>query len=378
MITTMLTGLYDAGSTFSTYASTKEGAMTTIKLTTETDNAMSSASYPSDWSWMPVSWTWWEILQLILAVIGIVGNFLVMLVLFHPRRKRRSTDSLIAALAVADFLTSVFIVPYGHASTLPDTTPGEIYCRVAFSSVLMWISICASIFTLTTISVERLLAIRYPFAFQRIFTPKRSALAVVFIWLFAAFINTFSFFITYVEDNACIVRFPSTQIQKFIGISLFLIEYFFPVIVMVSAHVLTIHSLRHRKQTLATGQEGQKHAQKLLVARRRVIEMLFIVVVMFIICWTPDQFGFLAFNLGLVDPSHLYGTLYRCLVVLSFANSCVNPIIYSLRNQKFRRALKELCGVGLDRRMHSVFGGVEDSSLQTAVTTAPVDDQTKV
>ena len=324
-------------------------------------NISSTVETPAQWSWIPISWHWWEILQLILAIVGIIGNHLVMLVLFRARRRLRSTDILIAGLAVADFLTSVFIIPHRRNKTLPNTTAAQLYCRLIHSSVFMWTSICASIFTLTTISIERFLAVKYPFVFQRLCTPKRISIAIACIWIASFILNSPAVIVNFIRGDKCVVEFQSPAFQKFIGVSYFLIEYLLPVAIMVCAHILTIQTLKKRAETLTSGGRAQQDL-RLLQARRRVIETLFIVVVIFIICWTPDQFGFLAFTLGLVHFSHLYSPLYRTFVVLAFVNSCVNPIIYAARNANFRKALKEICGVVPETRLQSIFAATNDST----------------
>ncbi|XP_041478932.1 galanin receptor 2a-like [Lytechinus variegatus] len=349
---------------------------------TVTDNAtFTTMSISEEWVWSAISFEWWEIIQIILAIVGIIGNFLVMLVLFRRKRQSYSTDTLIAALAAADFTTSVFVIPHPHAVMLPDSALGQVYCRIIHSSVIMWISICASIFTLTTISVERLLAIRYPFVFQRVFTSRRIVIAIVIIWLVAVAINSFSFYIHYVQDGTCVTVFPTTAIQKAIGVTLFLVEYVVPVIIMLTAHALTIYSLRQNASPVTLGQERIKHAQKLTKARQRVLQMLFIVVVTFIVCWTPDQFGFLVFNLGVVGIKHLFSPLYRCFVALAFANSCLNPIIYASRNPRFRKALTDIFRGVCTSSGQSLFAGFDDhddsKEINTGASELPTNDQSQ-
>ena len=344
--------------------------LSTSTMTVPSDflNNLSTPESPAQWSWSPLAWEWWEVLQLILSLVGIIGNLLVILVIFRARRRRCSTDTLIAGLAGADFLTSVFIIPHRQVQTLPNTFAAQFYCRMIHSSVLMWTSICASIFTLTTISVERFMAVRYPFVFQRLFTPKRVTVTIIIIWLSAFTINTLCIYVNFIRGNQCVVEFPSLPFQKFIGVSYFLVEYLLPVFIMVCAHILTIRSLKKRAQTLSGGKATQD--LRLLAARRRVIETLFIVVIIFIICWTPDQFGFLAFSVGLVGFSHMYSPIYRSFVVLAFVNSCANPIIYAARNANFRKALKELFGVVPEIKLQSIFAANEDSTDKSASSTS--------
>ena len=202
---------------------------------------------------------------------------LVMLVMFRARRGRSSTDTLIAGLAVADFFTSVFVVPFPKAEAIPDTSTAQFYCRVIYSGVIMWTARCASIFILTTISVERLTAVRYPFVFQRLFTPRQTMIAIHIIWITSFILNTLWIYVIFIEGNKCTLEFPSDPFQSFIGVSYFLIKYLFPVGIMVCAHTLTIRSLRKRAEVLRAGRKQRD--LKLLEARRRVIETLIIVVV---------------------------------------------------------------------------------------------------
>eukprot|EP00057_Strongylocentrotus_purpuratus_P005249 XP_003730523.1 PREDICTED: mu-type opioid receptor-like [Strongylocentrotus purpuratus] len=288
----------------------------------------------STWTWTSVEWQWWEVIQLILAIAGIIGNFLVMLVLFRVKRKFCSTDTLIAGLALADFLTSLFIIPHAEVKTLPDTVAAQLYCRIIHSSVVMWISICASIFTLTTISIERLTAVVRPFHFRNIFSRKRTIMMITSIWIVSLLVNIVVMFVVYYEGGSCKFGYPAVWFHKFTGVMVFLIEYLFPVIIMVVAHVFMIFTLRRHPRTKSKSKEANRH----------IVWMLLMVVVVFVICWTPDQLFYFALNIGLIDHTYLYSPQYRLYVVLAFVNSCANPIIYAARNPNFRQALKELCG----------------------------------
>ncbi|XP_071492704.1 galanin receptor 2a-like [Diadema antillarum] len=335
----------------------------------------SMSTYLVTWSWQNISWSWWLIIQLIFAIVGIIGNFIVLLVLSQGRRHRCSTDTLIAGLAAADLITSVFIIPHSPINTLPDSILGQIFCRVIHSSVPMWTSISASVFTLTVITIERLVAIRHPFLYQRLFTAERSVVALVLVWVLSFIVNTFPLYVTFIDGGTCVVHFPTQALQKTVGITLFLLKFVVPVTVMMLAHVLTIRSLKIRKQNLTSGKEQEKHALKMLTARRRATKLLFTIIITFIICWTPDQVSFLALNVDLVHFNHLYSPLYRILVVLAFANSCVNPIIYASRSPNFRRAIKELCCLGRSVGLQSVFGGIEDIRVSTHTVVSAVSSK---
>ena len=293
-----------------------------------------------------MEWSWWVIAQLFSAILGICGNLLVMLVLFNKGRVRRSTDTLVGALAFADFLTSVFFIPHPHIATLPsDTWLAQVYCRIIHTYLFMWVAVVASVFTLTAISLERYLAIAHPFFFLRNVNPARTSMCIFIIWVAAIATNSFQFVAAYAAGNTCVVISTSRSALFAIGISVFIMEFFLPVIVIILGQIMTAVFL-HR-QSLQF-QEGNSNSDRSnanmnhIVARKRVIQMLFLVTTVFVLCWGPAQIFYLMLNLRLLDISFIYGVLHRSLVVLAFANSWANVFIYTIRYPQFRRAVCDM------------------------------------
>ena len=76
-----------------------------------------------------------------------------------------------------------------------------------------------------------------------------------------------------------------------------------------------------------------------LRAAEQLIHTLLWVVISYAVCWAPNQFIFFAYNMGApVDFSQVY---YHISVIFAIFNSCMNPIIYSLKNKPYRLGLKE-------------------------------------
>ena len=87
------------------------------------------------------------------------------------------------------------------------------------------------------------------------------------------------------------------------------------------------------------------HLEKSILAKKRVIRMLFVVVFEFFICWTPI---FIVNILALYIPNELYRTLggygISFLHLLSYASSCCNPITYCFMNRRFVQAFLHVFG----------------------------------
>ncbi|XP_072181363.1 cholecystokinin receptor type A-like [Diadema setosum] len=298
------------------------------------------------WLWQPIVWSWVTILKMLAALLGIMGNLLVVLVLYARRRSSRSTDVLIGALAAADLLTSVFMLPLPVPLRVPQTFLGTIYCKVVSTSLCLWISIDASILTLTVIPLERYLAIAYPLRFKRLVTRKRVTIVIVTIWISTFMANLFLLVVTRVEGFKCVEIFPSRGTQLLVGFMLYFVMFLFPALIMLISQAQTALVLhRQSRLYLREGGHQEEHSNpsaKHLVAKKRVLKMLFVVVAVFILCWSSSQTAYLAYNLGVIPTTYLYSPLYNFITVLAFCNSCANPIIYAVRNQAFRTAVKDL------------------------------------
>ncbi|XP_072175544.1 trace amine-associated receptor 7a-like [Diadema setosum] len=302
-----------------------------------------------------------------MSILGIVGNLTVIIVLFQRRHNCRSTDAMIGALAVADFLTSVFMVPLPTELRVPETWLGDVYCKVVYTSMPMWISVDASIFTLALIPIERYIAIAHPLHFKRLVTRQRVGKAVAVTWLAAFLVNVFLFFVASAKGDKCTEVFQSRIAQIISGIMLYLVQFLIPALIMLVAQALTALVL-HRQSRHRLGESSNFNnsnpSVKYLVARKSALQLLFLVVAVFLISWTPAQTGYLFYNLSILSESYVYSPLSSALVTLAFCNSCANPVIYTIRNPEFRKAIGELfkSTISTSGKM-ALFGGkvIDDS-----------------
>ena len=321
---------------------------------------------------VPVEWTWRPVVQLVLAIIGILGNSLVIHVYRSKRElKGKPTNMFIAALAVADLVTSILIIPLPTLSRVPQNAGGSFYCKVVFTSNVMWISIVASIGTLTTLSVERYIAVGFPGRYKRIFTQKNTIVIIASVWFFGFAMSSFNYYQTFAIGGQCVYVIISTSYQVFLGVAIFLVEYLIPMIIMLATNIRTIQLLQ-RQATSLLGNVGENGpALTLLRARRRVVYMLLVVIMAFIISWSPDEIGFLLFNVGSLPVEYFYGDVYHAFVIWAFTNSCYNPVIYLITNRNFRQAFYDL----LPSRKRSLASSTHKNSSALFDTPLEIDNE---
>lgn len=107
--------------------------------------------------------------------------------------------------------------------------------------------------------------------------------------------------------------------------------------------------------------------EKSLTNKKRIIKMLFVVVLEFFICWTPL---YVINTMALFWPSTVYHNLGYTAIsffqLLAYSSSCCNPITYCFMSGGFRKAFLNLfrCfrpgsgGGARNRRNSSAMGGL--------------------
>ena len=293
------------------------------------------------WEWNSYSLSWWQVLEVISSVLGIVGNFLVMLVLYKRRAANRVTDTLIRSLALADFLTSILIFPQPAAKTVPNTTLGHFYCKMTLPGLCLFVCFTSSIYILTAISVERFIAVVYPLYMGRLQTRKNILYLVIgAIWIsttivYAVFVAT----VVIVDPDRYVCRLHYSTTGKAVnGIFFLTYRLIFPACVMVVTQIAIACSLHRRSIQL----RGMTSVPFHIKARNQVLKLMLIVIIIYIICWGPGQVIFFLYSVDVLPPTFIGSTLHKFIITLTTYNSCLNPIVYAAWFPDFRVAVRRM------------------------------------
>ncbi|KAK3850177.1 hypothetical protein Pcinc_043100, partial [Petrolisthes cinctipes] len=74
---------------------------------------------------------------------------------------------------------------------------------------------------------------------------------------------------------------------------------------------------------------------------KQIVTMLFVVVVLFIMCWSPLLVTNVLRAWGVLPPYHhgaFYKHLYNTVHLLAYFNSCINPLVYGFLSKNFRES----------------------------------------
>lgn len=284
----------------------------------------------------------------LLVLLSLTANGIVIYVVSRTKKLRTPTNLFILNVAVADFLTSCY-TPWAVliSDSFQNWQLGPVLCRA--DGFLEITCLLASVFSLTVISFDRLLGIVYPF--HRRLDKMTARIIILAVWMAAMGIATpFIFFRTYkvrqwADYTEIFCSEDSRQVNIY-WIVILSVMVWLPLSAMSIAYTFIIMKLdRYKKLVARIENFKQVHH------RRRVIRMLYIILIVFFICWLPFQIlVFYRSALKSIDASSniqpipkSYKVFFFAAHYIAFCSCLVNPIVYSLTNQKFRRAFLEHC-----------------------------------
>uniref|UniRef100_A0A667ZD24 Type II GnRH receptor n=1 Tax=Myripristis murdjan TaxID=586833 RepID=A0A667ZD24_9TELE len=265
--------------------------------------------------------------------------------------KRKShVRVLIINLTVADLLMTFIVMPVDAVWNITvQWLAGDFACRLLMFLKLQAMYSCA--FVTVVISLDRQSAILNPLAINK--ARKRNRVMLTLAWGMSAVLSVPQMFlfrsvtITYPEDftqcttrGSFVARWQETAYNMFTFCCLFLL----PLAIMITCYtrIFIEISKRMTKDNISTNEVHLRCSKNNIPkARMRTLKMSIVIVLSFIICWTPY------YLLGLwywFFPDDLEGkvshSLTHILFIFGLFNACLDPIIYGLFTIRFRKGLK--------------------------------------
>lgn len=287
-------------------------------------------------------------------VVGIIGNSLIVYSVLHFRRMKSLSNIFLASLATADLILVICCVPVKFAQLFSYTwTFGKFLCKGVH--YVQNLSAICSVYTLTAMSIERYYAIMYPVECRYICTMSQTKRIIVLTWLGSIILAMPVLWVQIlmeVGDNEHRAYWCTRDWSNELGWKTY--ELYMLLIILIIPLIIMTYSYTHICRRLWSVMHNRKSEFPLSLQQptvyldasankmSQVIRMLIVVVIIFVLCWTP----ILVINVLTafkVIPTLNYGHLKAIKTtfhLFSYANSCVNPIIYGFMSRNFRASFK--------------------------------------
>ncbi|XP_046335100.2 histamine H3 receptor-like [Haliotis rufescens] len=297
----------------------------------------------------------------IMGVLTTAENLMVFLAFATNSSLRKFSDYFILNLAVADFLIGcVCIPPYIPYLLTGVWEPGRAFCKIW----LLFDYICpaASTINICIISIDRYLQVAFPFKYRARQTTTMRMVMMLIPWIIAGltYLPSILFWelwtgLDTIPHKVCFVPYYYTFEY---AIFASMVEFVMPFTVVGAFNILIFILIRKRSRGIL-GQskvepmkqvqgEATKNTQTSgpakpsLAKDKKAARSLFILVLVFGICWMPYEVCALISSVcaDCINPVFFEFTFWMLWV-----NSTINPILYPLLHKRFRDAFFKLIGL---------------------------------
>ena len=297
------------------------------------------------------------VLAVTVFILAAIGNTLVIYIVFTVNQMKSSTNTLIANMAFADLLMTIdipYILKWVYVwDSWFGTFMGTVLCKFFHSAQVG--SLAASVFSLVAISLDRSFGILFPM--KMIMTQNVVRFAIAMIWLGALALTIPLMVATTTnilnEETGSMIcdelQWWSETSRTTYHTFLFTTAYIIPLSIIAIVYCLAGLRLWSRKLPGHRTLMAHKKAQ---ASSRRATVMLITVVVIFALSWFPFQALEMirVFNPKLLKEYTIPMKVYFVIPWFGFCNSAMNPILYAIFSENYRREFYRILCRGPTRK----------------------------
>ena len=287
-------------------------------------------------------------IYLAIGICGVLDNLFVAIVLLTSKALRQTRINMfIINQSLIDFAASAFIIAtnFGRDVTIANTRIGrESMCRIWLTNLPIWGLFFSSTFNIVLMTLDRYLALVHPFKHAANVTNNRSVTLMIIVWLIGP-----GFYASYIiptshlkDQNSCSVfsKWPSAEWQTAAWIIISIVYFWLPLVVIVYSYARIFLVLRQSQNNAANSTSSSNRDIRVANAKKNVIKTLGMVSVCFLICWSGNSIYLLLYAVGY--QVNFNSVLYHLTVVAVFMNSFINPIVYAVKYDPFKKRVRYL------------------------------------
>ncbi|NXJ78978.1 TAAR5 protein, partial [Trogon melanurus] len=278
------------------------------------------------------------------TLITVLGNLLVVVIIFHFKALHTPTNLLLLSLALADLLLGVTVLPFSTIRSVEGCWYfGDDFCRL--HTFLDTIFCLTSIFHLCFISIDRHCAICNPLLYPTKFTIRVASIYIGVGWAVpVAYTSVFLYpkataerWSHFLRDMPCLGSCQPlfNKIWGWLNFPAF----FFPCLVMIVLYI-KIFTVANKQARLINNMCRSIRSQPPVGAsksERKAAKTLGVAVGVYLLCWLPFTIDTMVNSiLDFITPP----VLFNILVWFAYFNSACNPLIYVFSYHWFRKAVK--------------------------------------
>ncbi|XP_075889930.1 urotensin-2 receptor [Nelusetta ayraudi] len=271
----------------------------------------------------------------IMCFVGVSGNIYTLVIMCHSMKTAASMYIYIINLALADLLYLLTIPFVVCTYFLKGWYFGEAGCRILIS--MDFLTMHASIFTLTIMSTERYFAVLKPLdTFKRSKSYRKAIAALVWV---ASLILTLPMMVCIQltpVGNTAMCQFTLSDLSYQIYIS-----FLFCTSIIAPGLIIGYLYIKLARAYLVSQTETFKQTKKL--PNQKVLYLIFTIVLLFWACFLPFWIWQLLgqFNPAMPLSLKTKRNINYLTTCLTYSNSCINPFLYTLLTKNYKEYMRK-------------------------------------
>ena len=267
------------------------------------------------------------------GLAAITGNVVVLWLFYKHESLRTISNRFLASLSVADAFVGLVIDPFWIVIICWIQPRGQK--NLFMITKMLWIQTTAAT-TLNSccVSIDRFIAIRFPFRYQDILTKRRCYAVIILVW----FISLSLPFLIFLKE-----RLEKLELFVFIAITMCLV----PLLVVCFCYILIFKLARKQFRRILPAKnipDSGENVRFRVMQNFKAIKTVGFVLSAYIITWMPSvvlqlvNFYYIEENRDGLCKVKL--VVWPWVEAIAFTSSAINPLIYYFRNSDFRRAFR--------------------------------------
>ena len=296
----------------------------------------------------PTTEIFFLVANILVIVGGVVGNMMVIYVIWRKKVLRTPRNLYIINLAISDLSMCVFCMPLTLVQLLHVNFPfGDFICKLM--QVVQCSNIIVSICTIVAIAADRYTAIVVGLS-ERSHGYVCRTLVIIWVTSVGFAVPLYCWYgiesvslpaTNFHLYNKCVSKWPSKNVMYAHMIVLSSVMYVIPITVVSSVHFSIKKYLDQHSMDLPDSRRAHRERER----NRKTTFLLSAIAIVFAISWLPyTSVNLIAdFNHDILpeNPQTFY-LIYSSCLLLAMSTSCSNPILYGWLNTNLRRELLEI------------------------------------
>ena len=268
------------------------------------------------------------------GLAAVTGNVVVLWLFYKHKSLRTISNRFLASLSMADVFVGLVIDPYWIV--IRCWIQPEVHSNLFMITIMLKIqTTVATTLNSCCVSIDRFIAIRFPFRYQDILTKRRCYAVIILVW----FISLSLPFLIFLKE-----RLEKLELFVFIAFTMCLV----PLLVVCFCYILIFKLARKQFRRILLAKnipDSGENVRFRVMQNFKAIKTVGFVLSACIITWMPSVVLQLVTFYYIEEAKRCRLRKIKFVVspwvqAIAFTSSAINPLIYYFRNSDFRRAFR--------------------------------------